>query len=386
MKELSDILSVIRKRAGEAMTLVTVVAVEGSTYRRPGARMLVLPEGAGRIGSISGGCLEDEVCRKAWWLAEAGPVIATYDTGLDDEPGAGGYSLGCRGRVTVLIERVEPGNPPGYLEFLAECQGAGRFAAVATVIEGGDGAAVGDRLMLTSEDDVRAGIRSTERDSLEAEVRTALREGRSRHIAPNGGSKRVFIEVVPPPVHLLVCGAGHDAEPLVQLAKQLGWRVSVVSKRPTARARLVEADVVVPSVEHALTGGDRLSRRSAAVVMSHNYAADLKALKMLIGSSVSYIGVLGPRHRTDTLLSDLSASGLQGSATADLRIHSPVGLDIGAESPEQVALAMVAEVQAFFAIRSGGSLRDKEGPIHDSVQGGVQGPVVDGACSLDGPG
>jgi len=376
VKELSDILNAIRHAQGEPLTLVTVVAVEGSTYRRPGARMLVLP--TGRIGSISGGCLEDEVCRKAWWLAENGPVVMTYDTGLDEEPGAAGYSLGCRGRVSVVIERINGAAIPGSLNFIQECQGAGKFAAVATAIESGGDTRVGDWLVLATESDSPSGVMKVGA-SIVPETMAALSEGRSRHVSCDGIG--VFIEVIPPPVHLLICGAGHDAEPMVQLAKRMGWRVTVVSRRPNAKARLTEADGVVPSIDAAVEGNQ--SRRAAAIVMSHNYAMDLESLGTLVRSAVPYIGVLGPRQRTETMLADLESEGQQTSEEAMARIHAPVGLDIGAETPEQVALAMIAEIQAFFALRPGGSLRDRIGPIHEPVEGRVTGPAVPGACDLD---
>lgn len=376
MKELTDILGAIALAKGEPLTLVTVVAVEGSTYRRPGARMLVLP--TGRIGSISGGCLEDEVCRKGWWLAEDGPVIVTYDTGMDEEPGAAGYALGCRGRVSVLIERIDSAAIPGHLKFIQECQAARKFAAVAIAIEPTSQVRVGDWLALAAEGESPSCVVAAG-ESIIAEVMSAMSDGRSRHTTCNGGA--VFIEVIPPPVHLIVCGAGHDAEPVVELGKRLGWQVSVVSRRPDVAARFRDADGVFASVPEAI--GASPSRRSAAIVMSHNYPMDLESLEKLLLAGVPYVGVLGPRARTDTLLADLEASGLRPSEESLARIHAPVGLDIGAESPVQVALAIIAEIQAFFGPRPGGSLRDRNGPIHEPVGGRVAGSAVPGACGLD---
>ncbi len=117
--------------------------------------------------------------------------------------------------------------------------------------------------------------------------------------------------------------------------------------------------------------------------MSHNYPMDLESLKSLLGAGVPYVGVLGPRARTDTLLADLEASAVRPSEDMLARVHAPVGLDIGAESPEQVALAIIAEVQAFFAPRGGGSLRDRNGPIHDAVAGRVEAPSISAACDVD---
>jgi xanthine/CO dehydrogenase XdhC/CoxF family maturation factor len=390
VKELSEILAALRAGAPEGVALVTVVAVEGSTYRRPGARMLVTP--TGRIGSISGGCLEDEVCRKAWWLAEKGPVVVTYDTGLDEELGAAaGYALGCRGRVTVLIERIDAARPEVYLPFIEENQAAGRPCTVATVIgvEGMKDLKIGDRPMLVSAERELPGQGIEVIPGLKGQVRESVEQCRSRHIALElpSGSAHVFIEVVPPPVQLLVFGAGHDAEPLVAMAKELGWRVTLSARRltPGVRHRFARADQVLqvsPALMREVVHAG-LSSRAAAIVMSHDYATDLLTLEQVLGSSVEYVGVLGPRHRTDTLISDIAAHGGELNPDSLGRIHAPVGLDIGAESPEQVALSVIAEVQAFYADRAGGPLRDRSGPIHDAVDGPAAANTLGSSCGLD---
>lgn len=392
MKELGDILAALRGLT-EPAVLVTVVAVEGSTYRRPGARMLVaagLP--GGRIGSISGGCLEDEACRRAWYLTENGPSVVTYETGLDDGPGPG-YTLGCGGRVTAMFERVGPGLDPLYLDFVNRQRSVGLATVVTTVIatEGDPDARVGDRPLLWAEGGAAAS------DSFGASFRfdadAALDASRSHHVMMKQpqGRAHVLVEFIPAPVQLFVFGTGHDAEPVASLASRLGWRVTIVSKKvsASAKARFRSLGELVTLEEAARQVAGRLPRRSAAIVMNHNYIQDSESIAALLGSNAAYIGILGPRHRTDAMLSDIAstqsfdAAGI--AARSDLsRVHAPIGLDIGAETPEEVALAIVAEVQAFFAARDGGRLRDRPGAIHPPVAGPtIASTVIDAACPLD---
>lgn len=383
MKELGDILAALRGLTRQAV-LATVVGVEGSTYRRPGARMLISGELAGgRVGSISGGCLEDEVCRRAMYLTEAGAAVVTYETGLDDEGSGSSYTLGCGGRVTVLFERIGPGL--GYLEFVEGQRKAGHACAVATVVADGGGRAIGERPAMAGEEGERAG----RDEALLAECVEALESGRSRYVAVDGG-RVVFVEVVPAPVRLYVFGTGHDAEPVARLAAGLGWRVAVIGKA---------GDRVVSRVGHGVLGltreaaWDELAgvpaRRAAAIVMNHNYVLDLEVVTGLLASRAAYIGILGPRHRTDAMLSDVASSrSFESSSVAarmDLsRVHAPIGLDIGAESAEEVALAIVGEVQAFFAEREGGRLRDRSGAIHHAVGGSVGATATQANCGLGG--
>ena len=176
------------------------------------------------------------------------------------------------------------------------------------------------------------------------------------------GPADVFFEAVRPPLSLVVCGAGADAVPVVAVAHQLGWHVTVCDPRgPTApRSRFPLADevIVCPPGEVALESG------GAAVVMSHNQDDDRRFLRSLLASPVGYVGVLGPRRRTDALLRDLADAGFTPTPEQLARLHAPVGLDLGADTPAEIALAIVAEVRAALAGRAAGFLRDKPGPIH----------------------
>lgn len=394
MNELQAVLDALaaERTAGRAAVLATVVGVSGSGYRRPGARMAVL-EGGRRLGSVSGGCLEADICRRGWWLTESGPAVVAYDTAGDDaDEGVGSpYRLGCGGTVRVLVERVEPGPEPGDWSDLRERLARGEAAAVVTVTaaRGAFPAAVGARWVVAADGRGAAGPTAP---GLPAAVRAdalqALRDGRSRAAAyaAGGGRGEVLIEVVRPPTRLAVFGSGPDVAPVVRFAKQLGWRVTVADRRPPAAlaGRFPDADVVL-SVDPADPGAPALVPFDAGVVMTHSYPDDLAWLRLVLAAAVPrYVGVLGARHRTERLVRDLRGGGVDAAG----RLFGPVGLDIGADAPAEIALAVVAEVRAVLAGRAGGHLRDRARPVHDLLPGPDPAPVIPGrgraACAVSG--
>ncbi|GBC84454.1 putative xanthine dehydrogenase subunit A [bacterium HR11] len=378
MRELRDILDALTevRRRGQPAALATVVKVRGSTYRRPGARMLVLPDGT-MVGSISGGCLEGDILEKARQVLTTGtPLLVTYDMTSDDDI-VWGLGLGCNGVVYVLIEPLPPGGPADPTAFLAECLTHECVGVVATVfrVEGRLAAHVGDRWMVRADGQLWGSSLQDAAliEALRPDADEARRTGRSRvrtYAVPDGAAE-VFIEVVQPPVPFVVFGAGHDAIPVVRFAKALGWRVTVVDSRPAyaTRERFPEADEVVLAHPEDVPGRVRLDERTVAVVMTHNYLQDLKLLEVLLPSPVRYLGVLGPRSRTDKLLRDLAAKSRMPTEAQLGRLYSPVGVDIGAETPEEIALSILAEIQAVLAGRSAGLLRDRKGPIHERTEG-----------------
>lgn len=361
MKELTQIVKLWKAASErrEPVVLATVVKTQGSSYRVPGARLLLTKSGE-RAGSISGGCLEDELIKKAWWLTEAGPAIRIYDT-HSDEGAESGYGLGCNGTIDVLLERPIPAEA-GVLEVIEESMAAREPAVIMHLV--GPTAFVGEHL--TFRRDERVSDRPVTIDlktsaALSDQARNTFEEGSSRHFNVDG--IEIFAEYVRPPVRLLICGAGDDAIPLADLATYLGWDVSIFDGR---------AHYAVPekfaSNTHVLAGSvtesiERLSLDpwTVAVLMTHSYSQDLQALKALVGRGPRYLGILGPRKRAEQLISDarLDSIGLYDS------VHSPIGLDIGADGPEQVALAIVAEIQTVLNGRSGGLLRHRKGPIHN---------------------
>lgn len=365
MNELHAILDAWRKSRDENQeaVLATVVHVTGSAYRRPGARMLMLPDG-NRVGSISGGCLEGDVSQKAWWLTEDGkPALRVYDT-MSEEDIVWEFGLGCNGIIHVLIERLGSGEGLAAMGFLDRCRAERLEAVVCTVIRcaAEHGPQVGDRLFVSAGAACGGTLASTpiETALIEHCRRTAL-ERKSR--LARLGSCEVFVEWVGQPVSLVIFGAGHDAILLVNIAKQIGWHVTVADGRPNyAKAsRFPGADKVVHIRPDDPLAGLEIGRQTAVVLMTHNYPQDGKLLRRILPLAPRYLGILGPKARTERLFSELEAP-LDG-----VPLHAPVGLDIGADTPESIALSIAAEIQAVLSNREGAMLKHSDNPIHAPV-------------------
>lgn len=368
MQEMRTVLGVAERLAerGEDGVLATVVKVEGSTYRRPGARLLASRSGDW-VGGISGGCLEGDLVRKAWWRTEGGPALVTYDSTADDET-AWQFGLGCNGVVHVLLERVaKQGQDP--LAFVRRCWRRREAGAVATVFRtSAPGVPLGERLTLDLDGRDTGDLGTDElADQVRADLAECLTVDRSRtkdYSLPTG-EVEVFLEVVRPPIQLVVFGAGFDAIPVVQTAKSLGWHVVVVDRRTSLSSRpgfaLADERLVVSAGEACTRL--RLDDRTAAVVMNHNLSDDRIATASLLPTPVRYVGVLGPRARTEKILAEV-ATGQRPHPEQLARLYGPVGLDIGADTPEEIATAVIGQIVAVFAGRSGGHLSDRSGPIH----------------------
>jgi xanthine dehydrogenase accessory factor len=362
MHELHSILDAWRslEDSNRNAVLATVVHVKGSAYRRPGARMLILPDGS-RIGSISGGCLEGDVSRKAWWFTEGGqPSVRIYDTS-SDEDAVWEFGLGCNGVIQVMLERVESPSARQALEFLDSCRASRQPAVMATVIRisGSSRYPVGARLFVD-----HAGISSGElhcsplESGLHPYLEQTLRARKSCLVHLR--DCEVFVEWIGPPVPLVVFGAGHDAIPVVAIAKQLGWHVTVADGRPSyaAPARFPDADRVVVMQAPDFLAGIEITPESVVVLMTHNFPQDAKLLRRILPARPRYLGLLGPKKRTDSLFAEL------GIRPETVDVHAPVGLDIGADTPAGIALSVIAEIQAELAGRPGMKLRHRRGPIH----------------------
>lgn len=366
MKELQDIIAALEqvKTTTSKVALATLVKVNGSTYRRPGARMLITPEGLS-IGAISGGCLESDVFEKAQAVIESGiPILVKYDTTSEDDL-IWGLGLGCEGVAYVLIEALQE-QESQEIALIQKCFSTRTYGAIATVIniEGETHTKLAQRLLLSS-DTIINNLNSQE---LATEV---LREVQAAIVEKNSFVKKyqlktaiieVFIEIIQPSLSLLVFGAGYDVLPLIRLAKELGWYVTVVDnrQREASKKRFHQADKIQLSSPQDILQHIELTERSVAVVMSHNYLDDLEMLKLLLPSSLKYLGILGPKKRTNRLLQELQEERI--NPTSDM--YSPVGLDIGADNAEEIALSIIAEIQTVTAQRQGGFLRDRIQPIH----------------------
>jgi len=362
MKELADILSVWRQDPAAAAALATVAQTEGSSYRRPGARMLILDNGR-TIGSISGGCVESVAIDKAATVRSSGaPIVLAYDTSKEEDV-VFGAGLGCKGVVRVLLEPVRP----PLMDFLQRVFETRQSGAIVTVFqaEGRNDVSIGARVMLDEGASVWSDISDPElRALLAADARETLRCGRqneTRHVTTTG-AVTALIEVVHGPQPLIIFGAGYDAIPLARMARELGYHVTVVDPRPAYADphRFPDADAVVLARPGEWNGKIHLTDRAAAVVMSHHYLTDAATLKALAPLSLRYLGVMGPRRRAEKMAAELGPEG----ADVLRRAHNPIGLDIGADTPEQIALAILAEIQAANTGRSGAPLRDRTGPIH----------------------
>lgn len=370
MKELREILTAYESLHGQGKSaaLATVVAVSGSSYRRPGARMLMTMDGP-VAGGVSGGCLESDVYQRARAVMEQGQAdIVTYDT-TEDGDIVFGVGLGCRGVIQVLIEPLT-GVCPDF-EFLAELLQKREAGVCATVFrsEGNPSARLTDRLLLSETGRVQQGIADAAlAQCILSDAQAALSSGKSqtKEYAIFGGSASVFLESIKPSLPLVIFGAGHDAPPLVRLATEIGWHVTIADARPAyaISERFPQADTVLafPPEEAALRLP--LDPRTAVVLMTHNYLQDRTLLEQLLPSPIRYLGILGPKRRTERLLSEMPSGMVTDKALS--RLHSPVGLDIGADTPEAIALSIIAEIQAVTAGRAGRSLRDRPGPIYQS--------------------
>lgn len=349
--------------------LATVVKTEGSTYRRPGARMLI-GANSRRTGSVSGGCLEADVAEHAQEACESGiSQFVLYDPKL-----ASGdliWELGCKGVVGILIEPVTHSVTASSLEFLHDCLMQRKTGVVATVFRAGENCPVqiGSRLLLSGDDAVSTGIDFAPlREAMEADARVVLAslQTENRIYRFDEGTVEVLIEAVVPPVSLLICGAGYDAVPLAESAARLGWQVAVADHRANMLHpdRFPSETVLLHTSPEKLLPSFTPDARTVAVLMTHSEQQDRDYLRVLLPLPVCYLGLLGPRSRGMRLIAAAEESNGRQSAASLARIHSPAGLDIGSETPEEIALAILAEIQAALTQSSGAALRTKQGAIH----------------------
>ncbi|HET9158361.1 MAG TPA: XdhC family protein [Myxococcaceae bacterium] len=355
--------SELRARVQEVV-LATVVAASGSTYRRPGARLLLSAE-RWIAGGISGGCLERDVLGKAWWRTREGPLVVTYDSTSADDEETWTFGLGCNGRVDVLLERLPASGEAHPLDFIARCLETRRPGVMATVFRSGPDGALGRRLLLDA-DGVRSDLPAGPlRDAVHAAAEAVAKEGKTQAQRIDGDHE-VLVEVLQPPRSLVIFGTGQDAVPLVRLAAALGFHLTVVSNTSGgAPAELFqEANARLTASPKAVREKLRLEPDSAAVIMTHNLGHDRGYLQFALESECAYVGILGPRARTERLLTELAEAGFQPTAARRAVLYSPVGLHLGAEQPEEIALSILAEIEARFRGTDAQSLRLRPGPIH----------------------
>ena len=372
MKEIIDILEEYSKIdfIARKAALATVVSVEGSSYRQPGARMLITDDGK-LTGAISGGCLEGDALRKALLVMARGkPMLVTYDT-TDEDDAKLGIGLGCNGIIHILIEPVDPGNPENPVQLLKTITTRRQKAVLITLFS------MSSRLdnqfgtcMAYTQNGTLTGTLPDRipGDTLVSISEEVLEENSSmvKSIGINGAEFTVLAEMVNPVVSLVIFGAGNDVMPLVTIAGVLAWQITLVDGRPfyaTCQRFPAVHKVLVADAERALSD-IAIDDQTVFVLMTHNYNYDLAVLQKLIDQNVSYIGVLGPKKKLVRMLQELSPQNKPWDENRFENIYGPVGLDIGAETAEEIALSVVAEIKAVLAGKQGKSLRDKEGTIH----------------------
>jgi len=334
------------KERAAPLVMATVLATDGSTYRKAGARILIGADGAAS-GLLSGGCLEADLReRAAQVLAKNRPQRATFDTRESDDP-VWGMGMGCEGSMEIWLQPALPPDYPGvaYLQRCLETESAG---VMATVV----GGAAADTELGVHGCRGMAPADALEGLLAECAARPPACGAELRRFVFRGRDLQVFVAAVGLPASILLCGGGDDAIPVQSFAAALGWRVTVYDHRPAfaSAARFAQAARVICSRPEELALRLDTAGYDAAVVMSHHLAADAAYLRVLAGKPPTYIGILGPAARRQRLFGEVGEP-LQGIAA---RIHGPVGLDIGAASPPAIALAIVAHIQAVLAGRPGG--------------------------------
>jgi xanthine dehydrogenase accessory factor len=367
MTDLENILPLWHEleETGADYVLATVVAVEGPSYRKPGARMLIAPDGR-RAGTISGGCLEGEVAKRAWWLTESGPIVERYSTAPDD--GDIPYGSGCGGTVYIFLERRTTATR--LLTALENAFHARAPLAIATVLEG---PGIGSRAFAGLPPDHFHEL--TQSKSLEelAALAYERKESLDQSASIDGSNTRVWVDYRSSRPGLWIFGAGDDAKPVVHLARTLGWFVVVSDGRAhlATKERFRDADAVHILATSALPSivPDWVDLRStdAAIVMTHSFEQDSSILALLLSNSgalpLAYIGVLGPQRRTREML--IEAARIHRLSDPDERaeawlaqLHAPTGLDLGAHTPATIALSILAEIQQVLASATAQPLRE----------------------------
>lgn len=359
------------KRDG-AGVLITLVRVEGSSYRRPGARLLIASATAEHAGTISGGCLESEVIRRARWIAREQAAVERYATTFDDTSDIP-FGLGCGGTVDLLFEPMAAPEGVALMQAMAEAL-EGRESTVVSFLPG-DGRTL-RRVIVDAGGSVVFASEALNQHKIDC----------ARGLSPESPYDGRFVERMQAPQRLFVLGAGDDAKPLVEMGALLGWTVIVADGRANlaTTARFPKADevrVLPPSGEHSLNIGPK----DAVILMTHSYEQDRALLTALLPIGPRYLGLLGSRHRSSILVAESAAMiGRTVDACCE-RIFAPVGMDLGGDGPESVALSIVAEVQAVATGKLGGSRRLSPEEIQAQILLGGSSKYLQAQCAMDMP-
>ena len=372
MKEIREIIKAYNDftAAGKKTALASVVHLDGSSYRRPGARMLINDEGM-LTGAISGGCLEGDALRKALLvIAQQNSKLVTYDT-TDEEDVSAGVQLGCAGIIQVLFEPVEANAKINPVKLLQKAIAKRQKSVLVTLfsMEEKNKPQVGTCLLVEEDKTITGEIPvAAIKDAVMKDIKTVIESQSSAFINYDfeGITYTAFIEFLQPAISLVVVGAGNDAIPMVHIADMIGWEARVVDGRKTHAKpeRFVSACQVLVSKPENVFEQIPVDEQTVFVLMTHNYHYDLAMLKALLERNVSYIGVLGPKKKLERMLDKLKEKEMEITEKQLNSIYGPVGLEIGAETAEEIALSIIAEIKAVFSGKKGLSLRDSKDFIH----------------------
>lgn len=369
-KEISDILTAFKEAqsSGRQMALATVVHVEGSSYRRPGARMLV--EDNGKItGAISGGCLEGDALKKALLaINQQQNKLVTYNT-LHEDDVEFGVQLGCNGIVHILFEPIDPMQANHPIALLEKCFLQRKDAVVVTLFSLQDylGRQPGTCFFFNGENTYSSINDKNLKNAVQEDAASVLARKTSLHKQyPEGNSLTAFIELLQPPVSLILVGAGNDALPMTAMAAVLGWQVTIADGRATHAntQRFPNVHKIIVGEPATIIKQIKIDPRTVFVLMTHNYNYDLAMLELLLPMQCRYIGTLGPKKRLERMMAAFQEQGIHIGDEQSAVIHGPTGLDIGAEAAEEIALSVLAEIKAVLADCEGGFLRNRLVSIH----------------------
>jgi xanthine/CO dehydrogenase XdhC/CoxF family maturation factor len=368
MKEQKAIIAAFEQTdlSTRRAALATVVRVRGSSYRSPGARMLITDDGKW-VGSISGGCLEGDALRKARQvMMDRKPLCVTYDTSEDSNQNLG-IGLGCNGIIDVLIEPVYNEDRRNPITIFRDIVSMREPVALATVFSAGRYMA--EKLLITRDGKAPISFSNQHLASLitpDLSMVFETRKSEAKQYQFEYKALDIFVELIQPSISLMIFGGGFDARPVSNLAKSIGWEVTVTDECIAHIAPMFfpTADKLSLCHREFIDRDFKITPFTACVLMSHNYEYDRDVLRKLLTSPAPYIGILGPRKRFDKMLDEYAKEGIRLSSDDLHRVHSPIGLDIGAEAPDEIAVSIISEIQGKFANRSGGFLKYRNAPIH----------------------
>jgi xanthine dehydrogenase accessory factor len=372
VKEIREIVQSYGKWviSGKRCALATVVSVEGSAYRRPGARMLISEDGM-LTGAISGGCLEGDAMKKALLVINSQqPALVTYDT-MDEDDAIIGVGLGCNGIIKILIEPIIESSTPNPLQILQHITTARRKNIIATFYTKNEKSqnTSGTKLYIDESGSLPGNVVTQDCENTIYKHYKKVFENRQSvwvDFEENNIKKCVFLEFVPPVIQLVIAGAGNDVKPVTEMASILGWDAVVIDGRVNyaKKERFPSACNVMVAKPEQVLKNLLIDEFTYFILMTHNYIYDKALLKELCQSNVKYIGMLGPRKKLDRMLQEFENEGNPITDDQVHSIYSPVGMDIGAETSEEIALSIISEIKAIHENKKSVHLRTKSTPIH----------------------